>query len=133
MVCIQNLLRVQSIAHTDDIYKKILVNMLNNYIVALCDSEASDENHQIIFRHLYIMQQSRLSLPGRLATAAGSRNRPTVVIATDFDVWLGNEGSNEIVIKNMDVFGFHSGDFEVKPVTGTLSIWINHHFNSLLH
>ena len=55
----------------------------------------------------------------RLATAPGSRSRPTVVVTTDFAVWLGNESGNEIKIKNTDVFGFHSGEFETKPVSGT--------------
>ena len=56
----------------------------------------------------------------RLATAPGTRNRATVVVTTDFEVWVGNETTSEIVIKNSDIFGFHAGDFDVKMVSGVL-------------
>ncbi|CAK9050113.1 FO synthase subunit 1, partial [Durusdinium trenchii] len=50
----------------------------------------------------------------RLATAPGQKSRPTVVVTTDFELYLGNETDMEIQVKNLDIFGFHLGDFESK-------------------
>lgn len=53
-----------------------------------------------------------------MATAPGQKSRPTVVVTTDFELYLGNETDMEIQVKNLDIFGFHLGDFESKMVTG---------------
>lgn len=44
-----------------------------------------------------------------------------MVVTTDFEVWVGNESTSEIALKNCDIFGFHAGDFDVKMVSGVLS------------
>lgn len=40
------------------------------------------------------------------------------MVTTDFELYLGNETDMEIQVKNLDIFGFHLGDFESKMVTG---------------
>ena len=55
----------------------------------------------------------------RLATAPGKAGqRPTVVVAADWKVWLGNERPEPLTMQAFPIFGFGLGEFEDKVVAG---------------
>ncbi|CAK9114864.1 Uncharacterized protein SCF082_LOCUS53189 [Durusdinium trenchii] len=57
----------------------------------------------------------------RLASCIGKNNRPSVVLTTDFKLWIGNEGNEQLQVQPMPLFGFGLGDFEEKVYGGALA------------
>ena len=53
----------------------------------------------------------------RLAQTAMAKNKPTLVVSSTYELWVGNEGHDEITVKG-DIMGFHKGDYSEKVVTG---------------
>lgn len=58
--------------------------------------------------------------PGRLATCPGQGDRPSVVVTTDFKLWIGNEGDDMLKVAPFPILGFGLGEFEEKCVGGHL-------------
>ena len=57
----------------------------------------------------------------RLATAAGARGKPSVVISKNYDIFLGNEGNSAVDLSAAEIFGFNTGTFTEKIVQGCVS------------
>ena len=57
---------------------------------------------------------------GRLAATASARNKPTLVVSTTYELWIGNESHDDIEISG-DIMGFHKGDWEERVVSGHLA------------
>lgn len=53
----------------------------------------------------------------RLAQTAMTKNKPTLIVSSTFELWIGNEGHDEITVKG-DIMGFHKGDYSEKVVPG---------------
>ncbi|CAL1154831.1 unnamed protein product [Cladocopium goreaui] len=53
----------------------------------------------------------------RLAQTAMTKNKPTLVVSSTFELWVGNEGYDEITVTR-DIMGFHKGDYSEKVVAG---------------
>lgn len=56
----------------------------------------------------------------RLAVCPGKPGRPTIVISKSFNIYLGNTGDEEMLVKEGELFGFGTGSFEVKLIQGSL-------------
>ena len=53
-----------------------------------------------------------------MATSPGKGARPTVVITTDFKIFLGNEKPETLMVEAFPIFGFGLGEFEDKVIAG---------------
>lgn len=60
-----------------------------------------------------------------------TKNKPTLVVSSTFELWVGNEGHDEITVTR-DIMGFHKGDYSEKVVTGPADEKY-FSFKSLLH
>ena len=67
----------------------------------------------------------------RLAQTAMTKNKPTLVVSSTFELWVGNEGHDEITVTR-DIMGFHKGDYSEKVVAGPADEKY-FSFKSLLH
>lgn len=56
---------------------------------------------------------------GRLAATASARNKPTLVVSTTYELWIGNESHEDLEISG-DIMGFHKGDWEERVLSGHL-------------
>ena len=56
----------------------------------------------------------------RKAYCPGSRAKPAVIIGTDFSLWIGNEGDEELCLQASELAGFNLGQYEEKVVAGPL-------------
>ena len=52
----------------------------------------------------------------RLALCPGKGGKPSVLITTSFDIYLGNPGDEEMVVTSHDIMGFYTGAYEVKII-----------------
>lgn len=48
----------------------------------------------------------------------GKSGRPAIVVTTKFALWVGNETDAEMTVGPCSLFGFNTGDFEERVVTG---------------
>lgn len=55
---------------------------------------------------------------GRLAYCAGKGGRPSILISTSFEVYLGNLTNEELKLEPLDLFGFNTGQWEMKIIKG---------------
>lgn len=61
-------------------------------------------------------------LPVRLAQCIGKAGKPTVFINKTLGVFLGNPTDQEMVVSSGELFGFNTGAFEVKLISGCLAL-----------
>lgn len=54
----------------------------------------------------------------RLAMVCGRSGKPSLVIDSNFQLWLGNELDEEMVVPSSELCGFNTGSFEFKIVRG---------------
>jgi len=56
----------------------------------------------------------------RLGLCPGKNGKPSVLITTDFHIYLGNPSSEEMIVTCCDIFGFYTGAYEIKIVKSSL-------------
>ena len=57
--------------------------------------------------------------PGRKAyVGAGNKCKVAVAIGADYAIFLGNESDQELTVAASEMFGFNTGEYEQKLVTG---------------
>ena len=59
----------------------------------------------------------------RLAFVQGKNGKPSILITKNLDIYLGNLGSDGLVVHQGELFGFYTGTFESKIISGPLVIF----------
>ena len=59
--------------------------------------------------------------PPRLHSMDGKNGKPSIFLNTSYELFLGNTGSEEMMVTASELFGFGMGAYEMKIVTGPLS------------
>ena len=54
---------------------------------------------------------------GRLATVPGRSGKPTIIVTQTLGIYIGNEVVDSLQLCGTELFGFNTGNYEVKPAT----------------
>ena len=54
--------------------------------------------------------------PDRLATIPGRNGKPSIIVDTNMRIFIGNEVSDSLELSGTELFGFNTGNYEVKLV-----------------
>ncbi len=57
----------------------------------------------------------------RLALLPGRPGKPTILVTKDYKIFLGNLTDEELKVDQGELFGFGTGNFEVKLISGSLA------------
>ena len=58
----------------------------------------------------------------RLGMVTGRNEKPSIIVATNGDIWIGNLTNSEMTIRPGELFGFGLGQYSEKVVRHTFSI-----------
>ena len=54
----------------------------------------------------------------RLATITGKSGKPSIIVDTDMNIFIGNEVQDTLEISGTELFGFNTGNFDTKICDG---------------
>ena len=57
---------------------------------------------------------------------AAARGKPALVVDSSYQLWVGNESSEEVHLEPGEIAGFNLGTFEEKIVAGSVNAVVPH-------